>query len=623
MLPRRRIYDLALTALLCVLPLSSAAAEEPNEIRKMLGYGQCQRAIPALRKLVDRDPAKAAWHLALCLQSTGANPSEVIELLLAASRVGNGRADYLLYLLYRDQGEFDTADKFLALAITRGVKSAQKRRSELAATASYDPVTIAQRARSAVLGSDAESLDSLWAGLSIAEQEGLIELAIHVGRESLGLAMHKRNPVLCANEQCLLLSINRDMETLSGALINAIVPATARKKPTASMRALLTRPLILATRRESLRTIKQLLEAGADPRALPPTGRSALAVVWDLRQPDTRVLYSQYGYQAEDVLLARLASLRQSENKSTLALAVRSFDIETVKRLVREGNSPWQTVGTENAPAEALFIKDDSEYAREVLTTSIPPARIPGALQLALAKQDSEAVSLITRQHPFSMAEYTDLEATPLWSMADNVSVTRVLIDWQTDTGLVSTRGKNLLMHALEEGNHELANAVLVRGANPSHTDNAARSSMWYAATYGDRDLFVKLLSLNQQVDNADERGHTALVQAVTRQHPDIAVAALDFGADINYKTREGNTPLMLAATRDADLVTMLLTRGADLRLRNNNSATALMLAAQNNCFECAKRLIAAGANPERKNAQGLRARDLTRQPEIINLLNN
>ncbi len=67
------------------------------------------------------------------------------------------------------------------------------------------------------------------------------------------------------------------------------------------------------------------------------------------------------------------------------------------------------------------------------------------------------------------------------------------------------------------------------------------------------------------------------------------------------------------ASGTEAPLVSLLLEKGADVNAASPNGSTPLMMAAQYGSEDSVKLLLAAGADPKRRNQRDLKASDFAR----------
>lgn len=209
------------------------------------------------------------------------------------------------------------------------------------------------------------------------------------------------------------------------------------------------------------------------------------------------------------------------------------------------------------------------------------------------------------------------------------------------------------LLQALEAGDFTLAAELLRRGADAKALGPDGTSALTWAAYYDDLELTERLLDAGADPTVRNEFGATALGEAARLGSEPILRALLKAGADPDTANAEGETALMLvarsgkiaaaeallAAGADVDaaeawgsqtalmwaaaqkqpaMVKLLIDHGATVDARSTprrwdrkataeprpkemqlGGFTALLYAAREGCVECARHLLAAGANPD------------------------
>jgi len=127
----------------------------------------------------------------------------------------------------------------------------------------------------------------------------------------------------------------------------------------------------------------------------------------------------------------------------------------------------------------------------------------------------------------------------------------------------------------------------------------------------------ISLLEANPTIiDIPDSAGDTALIIAITRSDVAWTSYLLKHGADPNHRGAGGDTPLIAAARVGFDdAASWLLGLGAKVDLTNKMSETPLIIAVQRRNASMVKRLLQAGADPDRTDsAAGYSARDYARR---------
>src|SRR5688572_284258 len=231
-------------------------------------------------------------------------------------------------------------------------------------------------------------------------------------------------------------------------------------------------------------------------------------------------------------------------------------------------------------------------------------------------------------------------------------SLVAVVAVWLAAASLPSA-AEPTLVDAAERGDRAAALRLLSKGANPNAPGADGSTAIMYAAANDDLELVRALIQAGANVKAKNQFGTTALAEAAIIGATPIVDALLKAGADPNIKNPEGETPLMAvarsgkvdaarllleagadvnaketwggqtalmwaAAQSQPEMVKLLASKGADVNARgvirqwerkviteprpkdmNKGGFTPLLYAAREGCVECARHLIAAGADPD------------------------
>ncbi|WP_456201480.1 ankyrin repeat domain-containing protein [Wolbachia endosymbiont of Protocalliphora sialia] len=192
--------------------------------------------------------------------------------------------------------------------------------------------------------------------------------------------------------------------------------------------------------------------------------------------------------------------------------------------------------------------------------------------------------------------------------------------------------GKTPLHFAAQEGNLDMVQFFLNRGANIKAKDMYGWTPLHFASAYGKFDVVKFFLDSNINIRAKDRYGDTPLhLAAQNNDKSEIVESFLDSDANnINDRTNNGWTPLHVAVQGNKpSTVKLLLGRGADIEVKDTYGQTPLDLATQKGYTDIVKileqeqlgkelftavreydfsrveKLISRGANIDTKNKNG------------------
>ena len=180
--------------------------------------------------------------------------------------------------------------------------------------------------------------------------------------------------------------------------------------------------------------------------------------------------------------------------------------------------------------------------------------------------------------------------------------------------------GTTAIMWAASNDDLELVRALIKAGANVTLKNQFGTSAITEAAIIGSAPVIDALLKAGADPNTRNPEGETPLMAVARSGKVDAAKRLLEARADVNAKEGfGGQTALMWAAAQgQAEMVKLLAASGADVNARgvvrqwerkviteprpkdmNKGGFTPLLYAARQGCVECARHLIAAGADPD------------------------
>ena len=196
-----------------------------------------------------------------------------------------------------------------------------------------------------------------------------------------------------------------------------------------------------------------------------------------------------------------------------------------------------------------------------------------------------------------------------------------------TDVNAAQGDGTTPLHWAIYKIDAELAAALLERGAKPDAVNNYGSSPLAEAVKIADAGLVDLLLDAGADVEAPNQDGQTALMLAARGGALDVAELLIRHGADVNTReTWRGQTALMWAADGDfPEVAALLIDNGADVKTRAmandwpaqitsepraqyrpTGGLTALLYAARSGCTRCVPPMLAAGADIDQPNPDGV-----------------
>ncbi|MES2624363.1 MAG: ankyrin repeat domain-containing protein [Pseudomonadota bacterium] len=210
------------------------------------------------------------------------------------------------------------------------------------------------------------------------------------------------------------------------------------------------------------------------------------------------------------------------------------------------------------------------------------------------------------------------------------------LVSSGADVNAPSADGTTALHWAAHYGNADLARRLVRAEAKPDVHNDYGSSPLGEAATIGNLEMLEILLDADADANLANPEGQTALMAVARTGNVEGAKLLLSHGAEINAaETWGGQTALMWASARkQPEMVKFLVENGAAIDKRAidrdwerrvtseprvkemfSGGLTALLYAVREDCLDCVKQLLAAGADVDKPDPENV-------SPLILALIN-
>ncbi|XP_076155619.1 kinase D-interacting substrate of 220 kDa B isoform X1 [Alosa pseudoharengus] len=191
----------------------------------------------------------------------------------------------------------------------------------------------------------------------------------------------------------------------------------------------------------------------------------------------------------------------------------------------------------------------------------------------------------------------------------ENLPAIKAHLDKFREVDSRSDHGQTALMVAAEQGNLEIVQELIRRGANVNLDDVDCWTALISAAKEGHIDVVKELLTNNANLENRDMGGWTALMWAAYKGRTEVARLLLERGANANITGQYSVYPIIWAAGRGhAEIVHLLLQHGAKVNCSDKYGTTPLIWAARKGHYDCVTHLLKNGADADQEGANSMTA---------------
>ena len=208
----------------------------------------------------------------------------------------------------------------------------------------------------------------------------------------------------------------------------------------------------------------------------------------------------------------------------------------------------------------------------------------------------------------------------------DRATALRLLSE-KADANAALPDGTTAIMFAAHNDDLALVQALIKAGANVKLKNVFGTSAITEASIVGSAPIIDALLKAGADANFKNPEGETPIMAAARSGKVDAAKRLLDAGANVNAKEGWGGQSAIMwaAAQSQPEMIKLLAARGADVNAigkvnqwerktlgeprpkdMNKGGFTPLLYAAREGCVECAKALIAAKADPDIQDPDGI-----------------
>ncbi len=285
-----------------------------------------------------------------------------------------------------------------------------------------------------------------------------------------------------------------------------------------------------------------------------------------------------------------------------------------------------------------------------VLLAGAAASGAPSPIADAAMKKDAAAVRAQLDKKADVNAPQPDGATALQWAVYNNdLDMANLLIGAGADVKLANRDGATPLFLACESGNAAMIDRLLAAGADPNEKSPQGETVLMMASRTGKADAVKILLDHKADVNEKEKlRGTTAIMWAVAEHHPEVVKLLVDHGADLRAITLAAKVQTTAYLAPQVRLRTTLAGapsagrpggggggragRGvappkpepppvdpdAEVNLNEGvanfftgppnskgGELTALVIAAREDCLECAKILLDAGADVNQATKYG------------------
>jgi ankyrin repeat protein len=235
-------------------------------------------------------------------------------------------------------------------------------------------------------------------------------------------------------------------------------------------------------------------------------------------------------------------------------------------------------------------------------------AAAAGTLIDAVKSNDIDTVRRQLREGMLVNAAEPDGSTALHWAIRqNNTEMARLLLSAGANPGAATRYSITPLHVAASNGNAEIIELLLEAGVDANSTSLEGQTALMTAALGGNAGAIRVLLANGASVNNREPlKGQSALMWAAGAGNAAVVKLLAQAGADIHAKSKAGFTALLFAVLNErVEAVRALLQEGANCNDVAPDGTSALNMAVVNAYYDIASLLLDFGADPNAPDARG------------------
>ncbi|VDO03438.1 unnamed protein product [Rodentolepis nana] len=229
-----------------------------------------------------------------------------------------------------------------------------------------------------------------------------------------------------------------------------------------------------------------------------------------------------------ELLLLLGASRHRFDMNGNYAIhrATRLGHLESVKLLMQRGSHAFVGNGNYDTPLMIASMHGHTEIVKYFLSENIPmmyQLNVKGRseLTLATAKGHTDIVTLLLAEGDPSKDRIDELnQALRIAVNADNIEITRILLDSGADPNIKDMAGSPLIISPLCRGSEFIVRQLLLKGADIDERDSTGYTLLMRAIALGNANFVRTFIALGANV-NASQANGTATVLSIAKFYDD------------------------------------------------------------------------------------------------------